>query len=133
MFDHQKLTYKTLEIDTQKQDRSNRNCHFQISMSNSVVYIPFCNSHLHKCFTFSLDNTEKNAQTTLEILTCKSLGADGSTAIARYKTWRRFLFDGAPKISPIHDGCAMDLLIKHTVYLCGGIKNQEKESTHFFK
>ena len=93
-----------LKIDSQKQDLSNRNCHLQIPMSNSVVYIPFCNSHLHKCFTFFLWTTwKKTAQTTLEILTCKSLGADGSTAIARYKTWLHITDSWC-----MCYGCAMD-------------------------
>ena len=100
-------------------------------MSNSVVHIPFWQlSSSQVLHLFVGRHGKKRPNDAFLILTCKSLGADGSTAIARYKTWRRFFSTGAPKISPIRDGCAMDLLIKKKQYICVACIKKTRKIIH---
>lgn len=102
-----------LKIDSQKQDLSNRNCHLQIPMSNSVLHL-FVGQH-----------GKKRPNNVFLILTCKSLGADGSTAMARYKTWRRFFWQVSEDFTDSWWMCYGFAYKKY--YLCACIdKNQEK-------
>ena len=64
------LTVKNSHVHPENRHPKNRIFQIEIVIFRFQCQILLCiylfgNSHLHKCFTFSLDDMEKNAQTTL--------------------------------------------------------------------